>query len=224
MTYKLFTIASLVLAAGTAMADSPTPVVMAPVTIAPVTVSSATDWSGVYIGIGASYSEGSYDAGNGLALPDATGALASFIVGRNFQRDNLVYGAEAVLNFGNVGESTGTSCGAGTTGCTSEIEQYAAIRGRVGYAFEKTLVFATLGIATDKQAHRLNGTQTSPSDNQRHYGYTVGIGVEQDLVNSWSLRGDLEYYDFGSETYDLLGGTSIDADTTAIRLSLVKRF
>ncbi|SDP62030.1 Outer membrane protein beta-barrel domain-containing protein [Sulfitobacter litoralis] len=208
MKYTILTMASLVLAAGTAVADP---------------MNQPTDWSGNYIGIGLSYSDGSYDAENNFTPPDATGVLGSAIVGRNYQQDHLVYGGELVLNFGNIEERSTGGCGVGAAGCRSTIEQYAAIRGRVGYTFNQTLVFMTLGIATDRQDQRAFGINAA-GDSQRHYGYTVGIGVEQDIADDWSIRGDLEYYDFNSRTYSFLGGTSIDPDTTAVRFSLVKRF
>ena len=207
MKHRLLPAIPLVLLAGTAIADP---------------MNYGTDWSGGYVGLGVSYSDGSYDS-NSYTPPDVSGPLGSAMLGYNFQKDRVVYGAEAVLNFGNIEETNSGSCGVGATSCRSTIEQYAAIRGRVGYTFDQTLVFMTVGIATDRQSHQAFGINPG-DDSERHYGYTVGIGAEQSIGEDWSVRGDLEYYDFGTETYNFAGGSQIEAKTKAARISIVKRF
>jgi outer membrane immunogenic protein len=205
MKHILLPTISLLLVTGSANADA---------------INYGTDWSGGYVGLGVSFNDGSYDA-NSYSPPNVSGPLGSAMLGYNFQKDRVVYGVEAVLNFGNIEETTSGGCGVGATSCRSTIEQYAAIRGRVGYAFDQTLAFVTLGLATDRQSHQAFGIG---SDSERHYGYTIGIGAEQSVGQGWSIRGDLEYYDFGTRTYDFAGGTEIEAKTTAARISIVKRF
>ena len=197
-------------AAGTAIADSS---------------MQTADWTGMYIGAGLSFSSGSHTAvGSAYTPPQTDGVLASALVGYNMQSDNIVYGAEILMNFGDIKDIDAGGCGVGASGCISTIQKYAALRARLGYAFDDTLVFATLGYATDRQDQRAFGIGAQ-WDSKRHEGFTVGIGVEQKIDDMWSVRGDLEYYDLGTETYDnFLGGTDFDASTTAARITMVRKF
>ena len=83
------------------------------------------------------------------------------------------------------------------------------VRGRVGYAVDNTLFYATGGWAwTDATATRtqLLGTTglatpgTVESVSSSRNGWTLGTGVEYWLARNWSVFGQYRYTDFGSET------------------------
>ncbi|WP_296644966.1 outer membrane protein [Roseinatronobacter sp.] len=191
--------------------------------------SSIRDWSGAYVGLGLSYSMGSYSTGGtAYQAPDGSGAGLSVILGYSWQEGAFVYGAEVMGNLDNV-DGTGAGCGLGApTTCGSNVDDYLAARVRVGYAFDNTLIFTTLGVASDRQWQRVYnaGGGIIGEDSARHTGVSIGLGVEQAINDKLSVRGDLEYVHYKSETYNFVapGATTVRPSTTTARISLVNRF
>jgi opacity protein-like surface antigen len=169
------------------------------------------DWSGAYLGAGLSYSTQSpTDETGTFELPDASGAGVSLQAGYSWQRENLVYGVEAVANFGS---NEGTSAC-----CRTEVDDFWLLRGRVGHAFGDILVSGTLGFASDQWSLSVPGDSASI----RYSGIAVGASAEMALNDSLSLRGDLDYYDFSSR--DNVTGGQVDYSTNLLRLSFIKSF
>ena len=216
-------ILSIALASAPAFADDHKTAYTSP---APV-VSSIRDWSGAYVGLGLSYSMGSYSTGGtAYQAADADGMGVSGLLGYSWQEGAFVYGAEIMANLDNA-SGTAAGCGLGAPAtCQSKVENYVAARVRVGYAFDDTLLFATLGVASDRQRQAVLGLGGGNSDSIRHTGVGIGLGVEQALSDKLSVRGDIEYYQYSSETYNLAipGPTTVRPATMTARISLVNRF
>ena len=173
--------------------------------------ASVRDWSGAYVGAGLAYSRQSpTDETGAFDLPSTSGAGLSLLAGYSWQSENLVYGVEAVANFGN---STGTSAC-----CTTEVDNFWLLRGRISQAFGDMLVSATLGVAADQWSLSVPGDSASI----RYTGIVWGAAAEKALSDSVSLRGDLEYYDFNSR--DNVTGGQVGYSTNLIRLSVVQSF
>ncbi len=186
-----------------------------PVVAAPV---ASYDWTGAYVGGGLTYGRMGMDTNGALpSYPDATGLGLSAIGGYNWQSGNMVYGAEVALDFS---ERDGTGdCGIAGNTCESFANHQASIRGRVGYAMGSSLMFATLGYATDSRSVTTTGFG---SDGARDNGAVVGVGYEQAIAGGdWTVRGDLEYYFYGDET---LNGVTTNGDSSLVRLSVMRRF
>lgn len=217
---KTFAIAALTAGfATTALASGPVaPIPYVPPVIAPITY----DWSGAYVGVGLAYTSArSSSSFAGVSLPTATGASLGVLAGYNWQRGNTVMGVEAALNFSDISGSN--TCGLGLPlGCTVRINNFAALRARLGVAMDRTLLFVTAGYATDERAYTFSPPVIT--DNVRFNGPVIGVGVEHALSNSWTVRGDLEHYFFGSEptTIPLIG--TVSASTSLLRFSIVRRF
>ena len=197
--------------------------------MAPVLAQAPFSWNGLYLGasIGAvglgttvkgyySYSAGSdgYDTkGNG------GGALAGASIGYNFQMNNIVYGLEADISGAmasvDKAERGTIGYGAGYLSTTeSKLNGLGTIRARVGYAFDRTLVFATGGVAFGSFTHKYANSYGTTTSNGRDFGssvytgWVVGAGVEQALTNSVSLKLEALYADFGTKKYT----NSVSAD------------
>lgn len=202
-------VVSLMLSTGTALADSGT-------------ASNRSDWSGAYASVGLSYTHSSFSTNTAYNPARATKPGISLILGHSFQQDDLVYGAEIVGNFSNIkGNSTG--CGIGAATCSSIVQNYLVLRGRLGVAVDDFLVFGTLGVISDRMSQLVNGSGIS----QRHYGISAGVGAEYALDEHWSVRGDLEYHHMGKKTYALpapAGVTSVRPSHVALRLGMSYRF
>ncbi|MFN4102151.1 MAG: outer membrane protein, partial [Pararhodobacter sp.] len=101
---------------------------------------------------------------------------------------------------------------------STEVNHQASIRGRVGYAVDRSLFFATAGYGIDNRAVEVNGTSIGGA---RYHGPMIGIGAETVLSGAWNLRGDLEHYFYGEEE---VAGIPTNGDTSLFRMSLVRRF
>lgn len=205
----------------------------------------AYDWWGAYIGLhaGGGWGEatdnlvetivGNAGGGPNSGRFDVDGALGGFHAGYNIQSGGFVAGLEADV------QGSGVDGGAGHWGSSIPFsliyegflsldpEWIASLRGRVGYAFNGVLVYATAGIAaSDAELSyagiRHNGaTEGEPfaySESQTHLGFTVGAGVEVAFGENWSGRVEARYFDFGEETYDFPTG-AVDADFDLISIS-----
>jgi len=113
----------------------------------------------------------------------------------------------------------------------TDISATAALRLRAGIARDRTLFYATLGLAqADTRLFRREGTPLVLSHELREWrrGWTAGFGVEHALQNNWTLRADYRYSDFGrrSVTTEFPGIIDISArlNTHQIRLGLARRF
>lgn len=108
-----------------------------------------------------------------------------------------------------------------------EFDWTATLRGRVGYAFDRFLVYGTGGLAflNEEQvrtqyidslmaptAARPIGTSTvesfKESSSAVRLGWTVGTGVEYAFANNWSLKGEYQFADFGEEEFLFPGARS----------------
>ena len=81
-----------------------------------------------------------------------------------------------------------------------------SIRGRVGYALDRVLLYATGGVAfagvntnlTTNSLLGLGGSFDSASNTR--VGWTVGGGLEYAVTNNWSIRAEYRYSNFGQAT------------------------
>jgi outer membrane immunogenic protein len=153
-------------------------------------------------------------------------------VGYNFQAGNFVYGFEADIQGANIrGDNTAfrlnpmmgpntPSCGAGVPfvvggACSArndlQVDYFGTVRGRLGYAFGGTLLYATGGFAyggvrsTASYTDNSYGLPALPlnariSKTSTATGWVAGAGIEYKLSPSWSLKGEYQYVDLGSES------------------------
>jgi outer membrane immunogenic protein len=170
------------------------------------------DWSGLYVGAGASFSRHAPSDDRGiLSLPSASGVEVGLMLGYSWSTPSLVYGLEAVGNFG---DSVGVNAC-----CQTTIQNSLLVRGRVGVPAGNTLFFGTLGVASDQWALRVT---PGGSASIRYTGLALGAGAEVALSDVVSLRGEVEHYNFGSRR-NVTGG-NVSYRTNAIRFSMVRSF
>jgi outer membrane immunogenic protein len=83
------------------------------------------------------------------------------------------------------------------------------LRGRLGYAFDNTLFYATGGLA---YGHVKSFTHIFSAPNPEligtedswKVGWTIGAGVEHMFAPNWSVKGEYLYYDLGNSNVNLL--------------------
>lgn len=198
---------SLLAASGALAADVVEPAPM-PVEVAEVPIFT---WTGVYIGIQGGYA---WSEAETLGLSeDFNGGMLGGYAGYNWQTGNFVIGAEgdisAVWNdetFDVLGEDVEVGS-----------DYLASIRGRVGYVWDRALIFGTAGVAfTEASADvTINGVNFDASEN--FTGWTVGAGVDYAFTDNVIGRVEYRYYDFGDqEIGDFLDDVDINFNTVTV--------
>lgn len=211
--YKFSGLAGAValLACGSAMAadlpqrtEAPPPVPVA----APIFT-----WTGFYVGgnvgWGAVHSDrvglrfnGVPVAPNNFGKANGTGVLGGVQAGYNWQVNSLVFGVEADIQAAGINKSV---IGAGGVATRAKVNWFGTVRGRLGYAFDRTLLYATGGLAYTNIGYRMAapGPGLLINSNTTRWGWTVGGGVEDAFTRNWSAK--LEYLYVNSGKYRATG-------------------
>jgi outer membrane immunogenic protein len=178
-------------------------------------------WTGFYIGgnIGAGWSGLSDTNTNfsdtlGSTFSASTNAqfLGGAQVGVNYEFANgIVIGAEALFDWASNSQNaivtatdpTGTV--AANIG-TSNARWLTTVSGRLGYAWDRVLLYAKGGgawVATNTPAISVAGTPASfiSISNTTSSGYTAGFGVEWAFSGNWSVRAEYAYIGLPNQTF-----------------------
>lgn len=179
-------------------------------------ISPLYDWSGLYVGLQAGYSntkQSVVDRNSDDEFPDgASGSdhLGAFVggghAGYNFQRGRVVFGIEGDIEY-NDGRDKDWRVGLLSWGFGTDYGFQGSVRGRLGYAFDRSLVYATAGLALGEfsfeQFCDFCGAGTTGYRSEVRVGWTVGAGLQYALDDRWSVRTEYRYTDFGSQTEDV---------------------
>ncbi|MBN9085030.1 MAG: hypothetical protein BGP04_06480 [Rhizobiales bacterium 62-17] len=193
---------------------------------APVYIAPIFTWTGFYVGLNAGYGF-SGDRGVGISgsplitngqlaatvpfslSPKRDGFIGGAQVGYNVQSGSLVYGVEVDFQGADIKGSAnacavGLGCGAVITNATNKLEWFGTLRGRLGVAFDRALIYATGGLALGgvRNSAHLNefagaGRQFDVRNNNTRAGWTLGAGVEYAISGNWSAKLEYLYYDLG---------------------------
>ena len=157
-------VAASALAAPALAADLPPPAAPPPrAPAAYIPAAPVFTWTGVYIGLNAGYAFGQSNwtspMGN-TGYFNVSGALAGATIGGNYQIGQLVVGVEGDIDWQNVrGALRGGNCtlpGAVAASCASASNWVGTFRGRLGYAMDRVLLYATGGGAVANIKASLN--------------------------------------------------------------------
>ena len=178
---------------------------------APVYV--ANTWTGFYAGVNGGYGWTS-DSSN--FQPE--GGFGGGQIGYNWQGG---FGFGQAWVFGVEADFQGADISDNAFGVKSQLNWFGTVRGRLGYAFDRTLVYATGGFAYGEVETKVPGF--SQSDTQT--GYVVGGGVEYKINPSWSLKGEYQFISLdasdASGAGSLAGFSNTDrTDVHTVRLGL----
>lgn len=114
------------------------------------------------------------------------------------------------------------------------IDWSASLRGRIGYAADRMLIYATGGMAFLNETE-VRSQYVQPSANNRwtqlslneeasavRSGWTIGAGFEYALKNNWSLKGEYSYDRFGNEDFLFSGATAGVTLPTSVRTTCAR--
>lgn len=190
--------------------------VMAPVAPMPV----AYNWTGGYAGAGLSYGRATYSTTQPSDWPNGSGGGLNGFAGYNWQSGATVYGVEGHLGMNRIRGSNDMGV---PTEIRTELGTVGSLRGRIGVAADRTLFFATAGVAAGRITHTAVGLG---EETRTANGSVIGLGIEHALTTSLHIRGDLEHYRFRSQDFTTAGIPFEPVATRAnvARVSAVFRF
>jgi outer membrane immunogenic protein len=191
-------------------------------------VYAANTWTGFYAGVNGGYGwnlRSSSDFQNSPA-----GGFGGGQAGYNWQSalgfsSHLVLGVETDIQGAGIGETGNVIVkesvnhvfrGPRTIGIKSvldaNLDYFGTVRGRIGYAFDRTLVYFTGGFAYGGVDNTLTvpANAASPGgatfkNNKVETGYVLGGGLEHKINSSWSVKGEYQYVTL--DNGDLTGPT-----------------
>ncbi len=173
-------------------------------------------WTGIYVGGQIGYAWGTTNANAGDDFGDFeyfsfnnNGVIGGAHVGYNLQLSQFVIGLEGDVDgsslkktvSGDLFVGAGTGFGAIVPVTVSgKLDVQGSIRGRVGYAWDRVLIYGTGGVAFGG----FNGTIYTPfgydSQSNTRVGWTVGGGLEYAVTNNWSIRAEYRFTQYGRNT------------------------
>lgn len=178
-------------------------------------------WNGAYIGAFGGYAsldtDGTYENEGIEDGGPVEGVLLGGQVGYNHQMDNIVLGLEADIAYsfadGDVVNDDGEVA-------ETDLNFLGTVRVRAGLAFgesDSTLLFVTGGLAVGDFDSDFEGEESGGT----HTGYVIGAGLEHMLSDSFSIKAEYNYVDFGSKDYsDDNEGENISYDGHVAKLGV----
>lgn len=150
---------------------------------------------------------------------DPTGGFGGGQIGYNIQRGRFVFGIEADFQGSHVEDSIKAKVVADDATSTADLSDnlrwFGTVRGRIGYTFDRALVYATGGFAFGRVESNLkvvgdDGNTATAHNDDTQTGFVVGGGIEYALSPAWSIKGEYQFIDLGDSK--LVAHTAVDDD------------
>jgi outer membrane immunogenic protein len=172
----------------------------------------AFTWTGFYLGLNAGAGWGSFTR-DARGTDANTGFVGGITAGYNHQFSNIVVGIEGDYNYSGLeGGSFGTKAG---------LTSFGTVRGRLGVAFDRALVYGTGGYGFGFGTLNVLGLK----DDKSHQGYVIGGGIEYAVTQNISIKGEYLFMPLAKQTYFRgLGGVDAGLNTNVVRGGVNYRF
>jgi outer membrane immunogenic protein len=215
--FLLAMIASAGLTASGQAADMPVKV--------PPAITAVPNWTGFYIGVNAGGASADFKRDYflpGRVLDIGHDGQSGFVGGRigyNYQLPSrFVLGIEAEFNAGKISGSR--VCPNTALRCSSSIDWFGSVTGRLGYAVDRVLLFADGGVAFGTRKYRVSGPcafslNCGPLDDDS-VGWAAGGGIEFAVTPSVILSVEYKHYDFPTKS---AGFAVLDAGPLGVEVS-----
>jgi outer membrane immunogenic protein len=176
-----------------------------------VPLPPAFTWTGFYVGAQAGWAQTRTELTPGAAIAGGAavtslpslnrdGAAVGLLVGYNYQIGQLVLGGEIDGSALITGKQRYTAL----TGdvITAHTNWVGSARLRVGYAFDRFMIYATGGLALAAPKSTVTGTGYSyGAGDSTRFGWTLGAGAEYAITNNWIAGLEYRYSQFQDDTY-----------------------
>lgn len=200
---------------------------------APAMTSSLFTWTGFYGGINAGFKfSGDDDVHTeGQAAPNianiAGGARPGFVplnrngfigggqIGYNYQFGQFVAGIETDIDYTDFRDNRSVTTAQLVTGLplnntfSSRLNFLGTVRGRLGFAYDHSLFYATGGLAYGETKQHIDmfgptgNLQFSGDQSQVKVGFAVGAGMEQAITNNLTVKAEYLFFDLGKDTLNV---------------------
>ena len=184
--------------------------------------SDRYNWSGFYLGLNAGGAFGintmTASGGGGSASVKEPGFLGGAQVGANYKTGPVVWGFEADYDASTQNKSLPAGI---LTGSTSQTPWFATLRGRVGMAFDRTLVYGTAGGAAGELRSIVNIPAGTTSTTVTYGTWIAGAGVEYGITDNLSARVEYLYLDKNNIATGVIGPPATQI-TTHLQDNLVR--
>src|SRR5215469_3413988 len=178
-------------------------------------VATVYDWGGGYFGINGGYAFGQSDwsdPGNPSGLGSTgnfhvSGGLVGGTAGVSGQFGAWVLGVEGDLDWQGLSGTSGspfctglitsTAINAPAAGlsCKTQSNWIGTVRARVGYAWDRVLLYGTAGIAGANVQTGLSGL---PPQTNFVVGWTAGAGLEWAFAENWTMKVEYLFVDLNN--------------------------
>jgi outer membrane immunogenic protein len=193
---------------------------------APGMVMSVYNWTGIYVGV---HGGGGWASSGGIGME---GWFLGAQIGYNWQPvgSPWVFGIELDSAWADMGRTDTYATSIGTLSAESEASYTGSLRPRIGYAWDRTMLYLTGGLAWMSNRLTVNSTlggfTAGLRDTQTHFGGAIGAGAEHAFAPYLSGKLEYLYTAYGSETYfnTISGGTSADAGSHTLKVGLNYHF
>jgi outer membrane immunogenic protein len=213
-------------------ADFPAP------SLPPPLPAAVYNWTGVYLGINGGFGTGNSNWSDGIVGTTGSFPISGYLIGGtagfNYQIGEYVFGVEGDGDWTNLNGNSGSTCGAITAvltppvGCQTQSQWLATVRGRVGYAFDRILLYGTAGAAFGNIQTGLNPPSTF--DSSVEAGWAVGAGLEFAFAQSWTAKVEYLFVDLPNAACTTVGncagaaGSIVSFNESVIRAGLNFKF
>jgi outer membrane immunogenic protein len=185
-------------------------------------------WTGCYAGgwIGGGWGQKNLADSTGLlalvtGFTAATLNIDGYLLGGQFGCDyqfasNWVLGLEGAVSGGAIRGSTAVALPTGIAGDSASFKErtdfLTSVTGRVGYAFDRWLLYAKGGAAWAGDKYSaigvFLGTPYDLEGLETRLGWTAGVGIEWAFSPYWSVTLEYDYYGFGSHNITFIDTNS----------------
>ncbi len=168
------------------------------------------NWSGAYVGGTASWQQGKFNYQSNNKGSAIGGGLYG---GYNMQDGQIVYGAEADVNYSATDSSNAfRSAKQGVNG---------SLRARVGVDVNPVLLYGTAGVA----ATQAKFSDPTSSDKRALVGWTAGVGAETFVTDNITARVEYRHTDYGAKDFNLdSGNVSSGFTENSVRVGMGVKF
>jgi outer membrane immunogenic protein len=159
-------------------------------------------WGGVYVGLNGGYGLGSSQWTQSFvstSIFNTDGFLLGGTIGFNYPVSAVLFGVEGDLDWSTLNGSIGNCAvnGAGAAAaCETKNNMLGTVRARMGYAFDRTLIYLTGGAAIGAFQTGLNPPATF--DSATKVGWAAGAGIEYAFSDAWSAKAEYLFVDLGT--------------------------
>jgi outer membrane immunogenic protein len=214
---------------GTAMAADMRPPPAAPVYTKAPPMMPVFTWTGCYVGgnVGGLFAKKDWSiTGTGVAQSSVNinSWLAGAQVGCNYQTGPVVFGIQGDYDWtnANVSATDATFIPAGSVSDQTNMKSLASVTGRIGYAWDRFLIYGKGGGAWVKDNYSETGAGFASTASETRTGWTAGVGGEYAFTDFLTGFVEYDFYGFGTKSDAFAGTLATNVVDIKQNVSIVK--